>query len=73
MPELVGHLTPSGVAEKLAIWLDQPEQLEQVRQQLQQVRGKSGAAIAVCEIIAQQLEEQRQSFLKVNKSEDSDR
>ena len=60
VPELVGHLTPSGVAEKLSLWLDRPEQLQQVRQQLQQVRGKSGAAIAVCEIIAQQLRPQQE-------------
>ncbi|MEB3229358.1 MAG: lipid-A-disaccharide synthase, partial [Synechocystis sp.] len=52
VPELVGHLTPLGVAEKLMLWLDHPDQLEDVRQQLEQVRGKPGAAIAVCEVIA---------------------
>ena len=55
VPELVGHLTPSEVAEKLRVWLDQPEQLAAVRQQLQQVRGKPGAATAVGDLIAQQL------------------
>lgn len=61
VPELVGHLTPLGVAETLGLWLDHPEKLAQVRQQLQQVRGKPGAAIAVCEIIAQQLAQQTQA------------
>ncbi|MFM1843269.1 MAG: hypothetical protein RLZZ490_2011, partial [Cyanobacteriota bacterium] len=63
VPELVGPLTPVGVAEKLAAWLDHPEQLESVRQQLREIRGKPGAAhrvadlceIAVCDLIAQQL------------------
>ncbi|MFN9175372.1 MAG: hypothetical protein ACK58N_12950 [Synechocystis sp.] len=41
--------------------MDHPEKLAQVRQQLQQVRGKPGAAIAVCEIIAQQLAQQTQA------------
>jgi lipid-A-disaccharide synthase len=58
VPELVGHLTPSGVAETLTFWLDNPEQLNHVRQQLAQVRGKPGAAIAVCDLIAQQLKVQ---------------
>lgn len=58
VPELVGHLTPETVAAKLSLWLDQPEQLTEVRRQLEAVRGKSGAAIALGEIIAQQLSEQ---------------
>jgi lipid-A-disaccharide synthase len=58
VPELVGHLTPVGVAEKLMRWLDHPDQLDDVRQQLEQVRGKPGAAIAVCEVITQQLKAQ---------------
>lgn len=55
VPELVGHLTPSLVGDRLSEWLANPEQLAQVRCHLQQARGKSGAAIGVCEIVAAQL------------------
>ena len=41
VPELLGELQPAEVA---AIVIDHPEQLTQIRQELQQVRGEPGAA-----------------------------
>lgn len=55
VPELLGDLTPAGVASQLTPWLDHPEQLTHIRQQLQQVRGQSGAAIAMAELVAEQI------------------
>ena len=55
VPELMGDLTPAGVASQLTPWLDHPEQLTQIRQQLQQVRGQSGAAIAMAELVSVQI------------------
>ncbi|WP_242018211.1 lipid-A-disaccharide synthase [Synechocystis sp. FACHB-383] len=60
VPELLGDLTPAGVASQLTPWLEHPEQLAQIRQQLQQVRGKSGAAIAMAELVMQQITAQQE-------------
>ena len=44
VPELLGELQPAEVAAIVIDWLDHPEQLTQIRQELQQVRGEPGAA-----------------------------
>lgn len=58
VPELLGHLTPAGVASRVTPWLDNPEQLTQIRQELQKVRGQSGAAIAMAKLVREQIEGQ---------------
>ncbi|WNZ25677.1 MAG: lipid-A-disaccharide synthase [Leptolyngbya sp. IPPAS B-1204] len=50
VPELIGQLHPRQVADMVLDWLDHPEQLAQIRQQLQQVRGETGAAQKVAEL-----------------------
>jgi lipid-A-disaccharide synthase len=55
VPELVGELTPEEVANKVLDWLDHPEKLAQIRDRLKQVRGKSGAADAIAQLVQEQL------------------
>lgn len=44
VPELLGELQPAEVAALVLDWLDHPESLSQMRQELRQVRGEPGAA-----------------------------
>jgi hypothetical protein len=44
MPELVGELQPQAVADLVAQYLDAPELLQQMRQELRSIRGSTGAA-----------------------------
>jgi len=44
VPELLGELQPAEVAAIAIDWLDHPEQLTQIRQELREVRGEPGAA-----------------------------
>ncbi|MFM7191132.1 MAG: lipid-A-disaccharide synthase, partial [Microcystaceae cyanobacterium] len=55
VPELVGTLEPQPVANQVVDLLAHPDQLAQMRQALQQVRGQPGAARAIAELVAQQL------------------
>jgi len=55
VPELVGELQPEDVANRVLDWLENPEQLAQIRDRLKQVRGKSGAAHAIAQLVQQQL------------------
>ena len=52
VPERVGAITPDQIAEEAADWLAQPERLEEVRQNLQQLRGAPGAVEAVARMIS---------------------
>jgi lipid A disaccharide synthetase len=51
VPELIGELQPQQVAEIVLKWLEHPEQLAQVRQRLQQVRGEAGAAQKLVQLV----------------------
>jgi hypothetical protein len=51
VPELIGELQPQQVAHLVLKWLEHPEQLAQVRQRLQQVRGSSGAAQKLVQLV----------------------
>jgi hypothetical protein len=51
VPELVGKLSAEMVASKVLDLLDYPEKLQQMRDRLLQVRGKSGAAERLAAII----------------------
>jgi hypothetical protein len=52
VPERVGAITPDQIAAEAADWLAHPERLEDVRQNLQQLRGAPGAVEAVARMIS---------------------
>jgi lipid-A-disaccharide synthase len=56
VPELTGNLEAAAVAELVLDYLDHPEKLAQMRDRLRQVRGESGAATRLAEIVCEQLE-----------------
>jgi lipid A disaccharide synthetase len=51
VPELMGHLQPQQVADVAIDWLAHPEKLEQIRDKLRQVRGESGAAQKLAQLV----------------------
>lgn len=53
VPELVGELSPEAVGDKVLDLITHPEQLKQIRDRLRQVRGETGAATRLSEIMAQ--------------------
>jgi len=55
VPELLGELQPEEVANMAISWLENPEQLEAIRQKLRAVRGQAGAVDKLVSIIAEQL------------------
>lgn len=55
VPELIGALQPEAVAAIALHWLDHPELLEQMSQQLRQVRGEPGAAHQLSQIVVEEL------------------
>ena len=55
VPELVGALDPQQVAHQVVDLLTNPDRLQQMRHDLQQVRGQPGAARAIAELVAQQV------------------
>lgn len=56
VPELVGKLKPQEVAEIALDFLEHPQKLEEMRQNLQRVRGKPGAASALAELVQAELD-----------------
>ncbi|NJO77578.1 MAG: lipid-A-disaccharide synthase [Cyanobacteria bacterium RM1_2_2] len=57
VPELLGELQPQQVAKLVLDWLANPEQLLQIRQKLQQVRGEPNAAQKLAQLAQTLLEE----------------
>lgn len=55
VPELIGKLEPQNIAEIVIDFLDHPDKLETMRHNLLQVRGKSGAAKQIANLVKQQL------------------
>ncbi|WP_204137491.1 lipid-A-disaccharide synthase [Halomicronema sp. CCY15110] len=51
VPELLGRLTADDLGDRVLNYLDHPEQLQQMRDDLQQVRGVSGAAQKLAQIV----------------------
>jgi lipid A disaccharide synthetase len=47
VPELLGHLTPASVMERICDLLDHPEKLQLIRDRLRAVCGRSGAAAKI--------------------------
>jgi lipid A disaccharide synthetase len=56
VPELVGRLQPKAVAAIVSDFLDHPDKLQQMRDKLQEVRGKPGAAQKFAAIVVEELE-----------------
>lgn len=56
VPELVGKLEPSEVAQLILDYLEHPEKLEEMRQQLKGVRGQPGAAQKLAELVVKELD-----------------
>ncbi|MBW4507173.1 MAG: lipid-A-disaccharide synthase [Scytonematopsis contorta HA4267-MV1] len=52
VPELVGKLDPKDVGEMVLDYLENPEKLQQVREKLQSVRGSTGAADKIAELVS---------------------
>jgi lipid A disaccharide synthetase len=50
VPELLGHLTPASVTERICDLLDHPEKLQLIRDRLREVCGRSGAAAKIATI-----------------------
>ncbi len=53
VPELVGKLEPEYVGKYCLDWLENPEQLNKVREQLSQIRGQSGAAQKIAKLVVE--------------------
>ncbi len=51
VPELVGHLEPKAIALQVLNYLDHPELLAAMRANLRQVRGESGAADRLTDLV----------------------
>ncbi|MEA5502613.1 lipid-A-disaccharide synthase [Halotia wernerae UHCC 0503] len=56
VPELVGKLQAPEVGEMVLDWLAHPEKLEEIRAKLQSVRGESGAASKIAQIVCEEIE-----------------
>ncbi|WGV27652.1 lipid-A-disaccharide synthase [Halotia branconii] len=56
VPELVGKLQASEVGEMVLDWLDHPQKLDEMRAKLQSVRGESGAASKIAQIVCEEIE-----------------
>ncbi|MDZ8184932.1 MAG: lipid-A-disaccharide synthase [Nostoc sp. ChiSLP02] len=55
VPELVGKLQPAEVGEMVLDFLAHPEKLEDIRANLRQVRGESGAAQKLAKIVSEEI------------------
>jgi lipid-A-disaccharide synthase len=55
VPELLGELQPQEVANIAISWLENPQQLEAIRQKLRSVRGQAGAVDKLVSIISKLL------------------
>ncbi len=55
VPELVGRLQPQEVSDRVLNYLTHPQLLEQMRHELQQVRGEPGAAARIAALVQEVL------------------
>lgn len=53
VPELLGRLTAEEVGDRVLSYLDHPDQLQQMRHDLHQARGESGAAQKLAQLVLQ--------------------
>ena len=55
VPELVGKLEPQSVAELVLDYLEHPDRLQTMRERLESIRGTTGAAERIADIIKEQM------------------
>ena len=55
VPELIGRLHPTQVAQQAVDYLEYPEQLEAIRRDLRSVRGEPGASNKLADMVRQEL------------------
>lgn len=55
VPELIGRLYPEQVAQQAVDYLQHPEKLEAIKQDLQSVRGEPGASAKLADMVIQEL------------------
>jgi lipid-A-disaccharide synthase len=55
VPELIGQITPAEIADLVINYLEHPEKLADMRDRLRQVRGETGAAQRLANIILEQI------------------
>jgi lipid A disaccharide synthetase len=65
VPELVGKLQTSEVGEIVLDFLDHPEKLDEMRAKLRQVRGESGAADKIAQIVGEEIKKYEQSLGRI--------
>lgn len=56
VPEKIGLISPKEIAKEIFGYLQNPEELEKIQFKLQAVRGESGAALKLVNLIKQQIE-----------------
>ena len=61
MPELIGKLEPDAVALLAIDYLSHPDKLAQIGDRLRAVRGASGAAKKIAELVCEEVEVQSNS------------
>lgn len=67
VPELLGVLTPTQVAEQILYYLDRPDELVKMRDRLKTVCGEAGAATKLAQIVLQRLAPTEDADLKMPK------
>jgi hypothetical protein len=55
VPERVGPITPSQIADEAADWLEQPERLAAMAQELRELRGPAGAVASLAQLVRELL------------------
>ena len=55
VPERVGSITPAQIAEEAADWLEHPERLAGMRDDLRSLRGQPGAVAALAGMVRELL------------------
>jgi len=55
VPELMGELQPQEVGEMVLDFLDHPEKLDDIRAKLHNIRGESGAAQKIAQIVGEEI------------------
>ena len=56
VPEKIGTVEPEGIAQEIFDYMQNPTKLEQMRAKLEKIRGDSGAAAKLAELVRQQIE-----------------
>ncbi|WP_318719214.1 lipid-A-disaccharide synthase [Roseofilum sp. SBFL] len=59
VPEWVGHLEAEEVAQQVIEYLDHPEQLQEMRDRLARVRGETGAAAQLAQMVVEEMDIER--------------